>query len=314
VALHFVTLTPAQALGIPVSLVGSVFLAVGAELQHRGVPAADTEGRPGRSSALRIGQLLSLARSPAWLLGSAMLAVAVVLQLVSLYLAPLTVVQPLGALALVVTALLNARVTRSRLDASAISAIAFCVLGVAVFVTIAAFTTTSRPIDDTQLVVVLVILGIVLATFGALFATLRRRFTTLLYILGAGVLFGFVATLAKVIIDRVHTIVVAGSGPTSADWLTGVCLLGLAVAGVGGLYLVQTAYSTGAPELVVAGLTVIDPFVGVTIGAVVLGEARSAPAWAIIGFLAAGALAVTGVVRLARHPAKVAVRRDRIGA
>lgn len=311
-ALHLVTLTPTQTLGIPVSLVGSVFLAVGAELQHRGV-ARDAEARSGRSSALGIGQLLSLARSPSWLLGSVMLGVAILLQLVSLYLAPLTVVQPLGALALVITALLNARATRTRLDARAIGAIAFCVLGVAVFVTIAALTTTSRPIHDVQLVVVLVILAIVLAAFGALFATLRRRFTTLLYILGAGVLFGFVATLAKVIIDRTHTIIASGSGPTAADWLTGVCLLGLAAAGLIGLYLVQTAYSLGPPDLVVAGLTVIDPLVGVTIGVVVLGEAKSAPAWAVIGFLAAGAVAVTGVFRLARHPAQVALRRTRTG-
>lgn len=37
-ALELVSLTPTQALGIPVALVGSVFLALGAQFQHRGVP------------------------------------------------------------------------------------------------------------------------------------------------------------------------------------------------------------------------------------------------------------------------------------
>jgi hypothetical protein len=40
VSIVVVSLTPAQSLGIPVALVGSVFLAVGAELQQHGVTKA----------------------------------------------------------------------------------------------------------------------------------------------------------------------------------------------------------------------------------------------------------------------------------
>jgi hypothetical protein len=58
----------------------------------------------------------------------------------------------------------------------------------------------------------------------------------------------------------------------------------------------------------VAGLTVIDPMIGVTIGIAVLGEATTAPVWAIPVFAIAGAIAVFGVIQLARHPAKVALR------
>jgi drug/metabolite transporter (DMT)-like permease len=64
---------------------------------------------------------------------------------------------------------------------------------------------------------------------------------------------------------------------------------------------VQTAYSSGPPDLVVAGLTVIDPLVAVSIGIIVLGEAADAPLWAVLAFVIAGAVAIFGVVSLARH-------------
>ncbi|MFF2773046.1 DMT family transporter, partial [Streptomyces bacillaris] len=113
-----VSLTPAQALGIPVALVGSVFLAVGAQLQQRGVSKVNERTTTERS--LGVAQVLALARRPSWLIGTLCLGLAIVLQLFSLYLAPLTVVQPLGAVTLVITAVLNARLTKVKLDAAAL--------------------------------------------------------------------------------------------------------------------------------------------------------------------------------------------------
>jgi hypothetical protein len=70
-----------------------------------------------------------------------------------------------------------------------------------------------------------------------------------------------------------------------------------------GAYFVQTAYSVGPPDLVIAGLTVIDPMVAVLIGLIVLQEAATAPWPALVGFAIAGAIAVYGVISLARnHP------------
>jgi drug/metabolite transporter (DMT)-like permease len=305
-ALHLGSLTPLQSLGIPVSLVGSVFLALGAEFQHAGVRTRQDDARPGR-----LGGVLDLLRTPVWLLGTALLGLSIVFQLVSLALAPLTVVQPLGAAALVITAVLNARATHARLDRAALRAIGLCVVGIGLFVTVAAGTTSSRPVRSPQLVAVLVILAVVLTIAGGVVLAFRSRLRTIGFVFGAGILFGFVATLAKVVIDRVHTLIASGEGFTSADWLTAACLLGMAAAGGLGMYLVQNAYAMGPPDLVVAGLTVVDPMVGVTIGIVVLGEATSAPLWAIPVFALAGAAAVVGVLQLARHPAQVALRAPR---
>jgi drug/metabolite transporter (DMT)-like permease len=301
VSLHLVTLTPQEALGIPIALVGSVFLALGAQFQHRGVNKVDAHTAPEDKAGLNIGQLISLARRPSWLIGTVLLGLAIVFQLVSLKFAPLTVVQPLGVLGLVITSIVNSRVSHKRLSAASIRAIAFCVIGVGVFVTIASITTTSVPIHDPQLVVVLIILAVILVAAALVFAFFRKKFTTIFYIVGAGILFGFVATLAKVDIDRIDTIIAEHRGLHVGDILTIVCLLGLILAGLLGSYFVQTAYSSGPPDLVVAGLTVIDPLVGVTIGIVVLGEASGAPPWAAIVFVLAGIVAIYGVFQLSKH-------------
>ncbi|MDZ4062356.1 MAG: DMT family transporter [Brevundimonas sp.] len=123
-ALELVSLTPTQALGIPVALVGSVFLALGAQFQHRGVSKNEQEEPPGTKTGLNPKALLALIRRPEWVAGTLMLGLAIVLQLFSLYLAPLTVVQPLGAVALVITAVLNARATGTKLGAPTIRAVA----------------------------------------------------------------------------------------------------------------------------------------------------------------------------------------------
>ncbi|CAN5223202.1 hypothetical protein BH09ACT6_BH09ACT6_15900 [soil metagenome] len=290
-----------QALGIPIALVGAVFLALGAAFQHRGVNKVDAASGTSASTGLSVSQLLALVKRPSWVIGTLLLGLAVVLQLVSLFLAPLTVVQPLGALALVITSIITARTHKTKLDRQTIRGIVFCVGGIALFVTVAALTTSSLPIDETQLIIVLVILAVVLAILAAAFVLFRHRFTNIFYIVGAGILFGFVATLAKVIIDRVHTIVQLGFHFTPSDSITIFCIVGIVAAAAIGSYFVQTAYSSGPPDLVVAGLTVIDPIVGVSIGIFVLGEAASAPIWAGFVFVIAGAVAAYGVFQLARR-------------
>jgi drug/metabolite transporter (DMT)-like permease len=293
-AISIVSLNSAQAIGIPIALVGAVFLSLGAQFQHRGVAKVDAAGAAD-GTGLSVGQLLALLSRPSWVIGTLLIGLAVVLQLTSLRFAPLIVVQPLGAVALVITALLNARLSHTRLNRRSVRAIALCVGGVGLFVTIAAFTATDAPISDFDLVVILVLLAGVLTIFGILFAIFHDRMGPVAYIVGAGVQYGFVVTLAKVVINRI----------LQADFtpLTIGCVVGLLAAGAGGAYFVQTAYSVGPPDLVIAGLTVVDPLVAVGIGVVVLREAAEAPWWAPIVYVLTGLLAVYGVFSLARnHP------------
>ena len=224
-----------------------------------------------------------------------MLGLAIVFQLSSLYFAPLIVVQPLGAIALVITSILNSRINKVKLNRKSIWAIVMCVGGVFLFVGVAAFTAVDKPVTDKQLITILIILAVVLAAAGVTFALFRQHIRAIYYVIMAGVLYGFVATLAKVVIGRVEQ--------GEFEWLTTLCVVGLLGAAALGAYFVQNAYASGPPDLVIAGLTVVDPMVAVAIGIAVLGEASQAPLWAIGVFIVAGVIAVWGVFQLARnHP------------
>ncbi|QNE34274.1 DMT family transporter [Leifsonia shinshuensis] len=283
---------PSQLLGIPVALVGAVFLSLGAQLQHHGVAKVEAQTQDAKAG-LNLQQLGLLLARPSWVIGTALLGLAIVFQLVSLKLSPIILVQPLGVVGLVITSVLNARVSGVKLNRQSIVAISLCVGGVGAFVIIAAIFARDQPVTTRALVVILIILAVVLILFALAFIFLRHRFKAIMYIVGAGVLYGFVATLAKVVIDRISN--------QEWDWLLVLCIVALLSAAGLGAYFVQNAYSSGPPDLVIAGLTVIDPLVAVTIGIVVLNEAAGAPWWAMVGFAITGAVAIYGVFQLAKH-------------
>ncbi|MET4637247.1 DMT family transporter [Mycetocola sp. 2940] len=288
---------PTQLIGIPLAIVGAVFLSLGAQFQHRGVTKVEASSGVDARSGLNVGQLKLLLARPSWVLGSLMLGFAIAFQLTALVWSPLIIVQPLGAIALVITAVLNARIHKVKLNRPSVIAITACVGGVGLFVTIAALVAGEKAVTDQDLLTILIMLAFVLVLFGLGFVFFRKRSKALFFILAAGIIYGFVATLAKVVINRIMN--------ENFDWLTMLCVIALLAATGIGAYFVQTAYSSGPPDLVIAGLTVVDPMVAVAIGIVVLDEASGAPLWAVIGFGVAGALAVWGVFQLARHHPQV---------
>ncbi len=294
---------PGLLLGIPLALAGAVFMSLGAQYQHRGVEKMERLSGADGASGLSMAQVRGLLTRPSWLVGTLMLGLAIVCQLAALTVAPLIVVQPLGAIALVITTLLNARISGHSPTKQSITAIICCVGGIFLFVFFAAIFATEKDVTDTELFTILAILLVVIIILGACWLVLRHRMRALFYIVGAGILYGFVATLAKVVIKRVQ----AGD----FEWITLVCVIALIAASAVGAYFVQTAYSSGPPDLVIAGLTVVDPLVAVLIGMVVLGEAAAAPPWVLVIFGIAGAIAVWGVVGLARyHPQVLSDSQD----
>lgn len=291
-AVHF---DPKQFWGIPVALIGAAFLAFGAQYQSRGLNKVERITGESAGSGLSIRHIISLLRRPSWVVGTLLLGLAVLLQLFSLSLSPLIVVQPLGVVGLVITSILNSRLSGVQLGKRAKTSVTMCVVGIVAFVTIAAFTASDRPVTDQKLLTILILFGVVLVVVLTLFFAFRSRAIALIYIIGAGVLYGFVATFAKAVIGRLQQ--------GEFEWLTWACVAALLVGALLGMVYVQNAYSSGPPDLVVAGLTVIDPMIAVLIGIVVLNEAAGAPLWAVLGFVASGAVAVIGVLGLARfHP------------
>jgi hypothetical protein len=288
-----ISLTPYQAIGIPIALLGAVFLSIGAQLQHRGVSKVEGSHGDDAKSGLSFGQMALLVRRPSWVLGTLLLALAIGIQLVSLGFAPLIVVQPLGVVAMVLTNVINSRVNGIASDFRVKGSIALAVLGIAIFVGFSAIYAFERALTDGQMIFIMGLLALVIVVTVAAFILFRQRLRAMFYIVAAGTLYGFVVTIAKVLINRWQS--------DQIDAFMIVCFAGLVVAAILGGYFVQTAYSVGSPDLVIAGLTVIDPLVAVAIAITVLGEADRFPPFALTGLAVGGVLSVVGVVLLARH-------------
>jgi len=283
-----------RTIAILLAVIGAVFLSLGAQFQNDAVGKHHVSKQVVPSS-LSLRQLLNLLKRPRWLTGTSFLVLAVVFQLGALALAPLIVVQPIGALALIITSMLNARINKVRLDLKTFLAIGMTMFGVGTFVFFAASSATQVRMSDGKLLVIVGILFGLLILFGALFYISKGKVGPLNYIFGAGVLYGFVASLAKVVLLRVSQ--------GDFDLLTLLAAVALISAAILGGWFVQNAYASGPPDLVIAGLTVIDPAVAVGIGIVILGEAAEASLLQIIGFGVAGAIAAAGVVMLSKvHP------------
>jgi hypothetical protein len=85
--------------------------------------------------------------------------------------------------------------------------------------------------------------------------------------------------------------------------LTLIALVCMAGAVLLGGWFVQNAYASGPPDLVIAGLTVIDPMVAIAIAIGILGEAQQATLGSGSLFSGFGLVAIFGVYLLSKvHP------------
>jgi drug/metabolite transporter (DMT)-like permease len=169
-------------------------------------------------------------------------------------------------------------------------------VGIAIFVAVAANVAGEKPnLNDGDLAQILLVLGVVVAVFTVGFFTFAKRAKAITFILGAGILYGFVASLIKAVVQRISQ--------QDFSLLTLVCLVVIGLAILLGGWFVQNAYASGPPDLVIAGLTVVDPMVAIMVAIVILGEAQSADALTLVIFTATALVAIVGVWLLAKvHP------------
>ena len=103
-------------LAVFLAVMGAFFLAFGAQRQGSAVKA-DTGGL-----ALSSNGFLRLLRNRRWVFGLLLLCTGMVMNATALVTAPLTVVQPIGAIALVVTSNMRSPMRRLPLGATALPA------------------------------------------------------------------------------------------------------------------------------------------------------------------------------------------------
>ncbi|ROR74437.1 DMT family transporter [Bogoriella caseilytica] len=282
------------ALAIILVVLASVAFAGGAIAQHRAI-RLDQRSQP--RNALSWHQLTGLLSNPRWLMGVLLMAAAAALHITALSMAPVSLIQPIGVLAVPWSVLLAIRLYGHRTSAQLWMAVAVTLAGLAGFTILAStFTTSTHTAPDLSLLAWSVVLcGGTATALVALSRSAPSLLRSFAWAAGAAVLFGLVSALLKSVLVMYH----AGASLLSpAVLLTGLAIAGAAAAGA---WLTQQAYALGHPEVVVAALTTIDPVVAVVYGLVVLHEGANVGVLVIVALAVFGAVAIAGVAGLSRH-------------
>lgn len=287
-------------LAVACAVAGAFFLAFGAQRQGSAVNS--------NTGGLSLGGagFVRLLTNPRWVVGLLLLGVGTALNVVALTLGTLTVVQPIGAIALVITTIVNSRDQGIRMNRATVVSITACVAGSALFVLMAVnVVRESIHVTRQQELTVVLLLTVVVVFFATVLMLFKQRLKSFFYIVGSGVLFGFVAVLTRIISKQIFD--PNGLYLLNVQWYS---VVAIAAAGGLGSWFVQSAYASGPPDLVIAGLTVIDPIVGIAIGIAILGELRDdVPPVVAIAMAGAAFLAIVGVIALSRHHPDVVKRR-----
>ncbi|GHF83925.1 glycosyltransferase family 4 protein [Amycolatopsis bartoniae] len=261
--------------------------AVANHLQHASVRKV-TSG-----PVLSVSGARAMLRVASWRWSVLFLVAGAALHVVSLMFAPLTVVQPIGVLNLVVTAVL----AKVRPSAGVLAAMTLVVGGVGVFIVLSAVTPPTGATPDLAVTQWVPVAAVLLA-LAARAAGVRTR-CVLLACAGA-VLFGFTSALVRVLAEG------------QAGGLLPLVLAEIVLAAAAGGWFVHQAHAAGSSAVVVGTTTIIDPLVAVLIGVFAYGEGSGS-------LLTAGALpaaaAIVGLVVLTRSvpdapPASRSGRRD----
>ncbi len=252
-------------LAVVLSLISAICYAAAAVVQER--TAAGTTSLRG-----------ALARGAWW--GSVLLnASGALLHVVALRYGPLTLVQPLGALSLVLAVPLGSLVSGRRTSGTQWSGMAFTLMGLT---TLLAVTASGRgdTLSTPQVLLVALAAGLAVAVLSAR--------SGLAVAAASGIASGVGSTLAQKL----------AVGPT-LSWSTGLVALLTVAFAVGGLLLSQKAYrhGLGGP---LALLTLVNPVTAAAIGITLLGEGFRYGTTGTLLALAGAAAAVHGVTLLSR--------------
>jgi hypothetical protein len=234
----------------------------------------------------------ALVRQPVWWGGVGSMAAGAGIHVVALGLGSVTLVQPIGVLALVLALPLDARFERRVVTRAEWAAAAVLVAGLGGLLALAPHHGGGGTAPPAGLVVVVVAAGVVLALLVVASARLRTASRAICRAAGAGLCAGTTSGLVRPVLHGLHR------GPFDAGLLTaGVAVLVLPVLG---LLLLQTAYRDGGLDAGLATQTTIDPVVAGTIGIAVLGERfTGGPGGAVLA-AACAVVTVAGLVWLIR--------------
>jgi drug/metabolite transporter (DMT)-like permease len=277
----------AQGLVILFALLAAVCLAIGIVVRQRAT--MDVPEDEGVSTTM----ITTLLRKRLWWMGTGVAAVGYVCQAVALAEGSLLVVQPL-----LVSSLLFALPLSARLAGRRVTAVEWA-WAVVLTIALALFVLMARPrpglyrgqeLAWTVAIGVIAPIVVFCVVFGAR-STGRRR--AVLIAIAVGVLFGLVAVLTKLVMFEL-----AEDGAVAVLKLPSLYLL--AAVGVTAMFLQQSAFHTGALQMSVPTMLVLEPVVAVTLGAFVLNEHLTVSGYETVALPIAVAAMAAATIALGR--------------
>ena len=283
-------------LAIVIQAIGSFCFAMSAYLQHNAV-GAQTAGNAGKNR-LDLSMLLGSIRRPKWIFGLLLMGASLLCQVTALFMAPVSVVQPMGVLAFPWSILIQTWAHKTRPDAAVLSAVGGTVAATFAFVVMSSlYAAPESALDQVRVFLGASTIYLCAIGLGLLGTKGPRQWRCLFWASGGAFFYGLEAALAKSLIEfSKHNAWLTDP----AFWSILVALvLGSATAG----WMVQQGYATGPAEIVVASMTITSPVVAVLFGMAVLGEGANLTGFAAFMMFVLGCLAVLGVVKLTQlHP------------
>ena len=280
-------------------VVSSFLFASGAILQSLGVKSTfDPNGRAS-SNKLTIAGLLRLFKIPKWLLGLLFVFTGAAIHLIALSFAPVTVVQPVGILAVPWSVLLAAKIHKHQLTPKLWASVGITVLGVVGFTIFSSLYASD--VEQPQFMPMLISFIVVCVICAALSMVALKApawAKAMVWSSVGAIFYGLASGLMKAAMELIKH--------PDVHWLqwefVATVLMMLACYGLG-VWMIQQGYASGPAEITVGTMTTVDPFVAVLFGLIVLGEGAKMGPLPAIAMAAFGALAVYGVMRLSKdHP------------
>ncbi|MFF4979043.1 DMT family transporter [Streptomyces sp. NPDC001046] len=275
----------ALALSVLLSLVSAFAYAGGAIVQER-----VAESSPGEQYAPL--------RRPGWWAAVALNGLGGLLHVVALAYGPLSLVQPLGALTIVVALPMAALFVGRRAGATAWRGAIMATVGLAGLLSLVAASDAQSLSGAERVAVALVTAGAVVALMIAARAAHRHpAVRSMLLATASGIAFGMSSVFTK-------TVAVDWTGGVSAADVPSLAVIG--VLATAGMLLSQASYRGAGLAAPLAMLTVVNPVVAAAVGITMFGESfrygATGTALALsCGVVAAGGLILLTTERLARE-------------
>jgi drug/metabolite transporter (DMT)-like permease len=272
---------------VTLALVAALLFALGTVLEE------EVASQASEADARGAGFLLSLARRPRWLAGTAADALGFVAQAAALAAGRLVVVQPLMATSVVFAVPLGAKLGGRRISRREVLAACTVTGGLAAFLVAA---DPGGGVENPGATAWIVSITVCFAVAGALMVTARGRSpaqrATMLGT-AAGVVYGLSAALIKATVDVLDD----GVLEVFTDWH----LYALLAAVYASMSLSQAALQTGVLAPAAATMMSLDPITSVLLGTLAFQETIHETVAGGVLALAAFAVMLAGIVYLALH-------------